>query len=119
MPAMLFTQIPSAGTWQFQHPLEGEYSVRVSGRLSFDNGDIAMPALVAGLGLAILPEFLAWQAIRDGALIELLPEWTMAPTALHVVTPPGAVRPARVTALIEFLAQRLRRAAWAFVVPGG
>ena len=37
-----------------------------------------MPALVAGLGLAILPEFLAWQVIKDGALIELLPEWTIA-----------------------------------------
>ncbi len=120
LPAMLFTQVPSSGAWQFQHPLEGEYSVRaMGGRLAVDNGDVAMPALMAGLGLAILPEFLGWQAIKDGTLVELLPEWSMAPTALHVVTPPGAVRPARVTALIEFLAKRLRRAAWAFDVPGG
>ena len=64
-----------------------------------------------------MPEFLVWQAIRDGALIELLPGWAMAPTKLHIVTPPAGVRPARVAALIEFLVQHFRRAPWAFDVP--
>ena len=72
LPALLFSQIASPGAWQLQHPLEGEYSVRMSGRFLLDNGDVALPALIGGFGLAIMPEFLVWQAIRDGALIELL-----------------------------------------------
>ena len=116
-PALLFTQTASPGTWHFQHPLEGDCSVRVTGRLMLDNGDVAIPALVAGIGIAVMPEFLVWQAMRDGRLIELLPGWTTSPAALHVVTPPGALRPARVTALIEFLTRHFREAPWAYGVP--
>ena len=43
--------------------------------------------------------------------------WTTSPAALHVVTPPGALRPARVTALIEFLTRHFREAPWAYGVP--
>lgn len=116
-PALLFTQLGSPGTWHFQHPLGGDCSVRVAGRFMLDNGDVAIPALVAGIGIAIMPEFLVWQAMRDGRLIGLLPGWTTSPVALHVVTPPGALRPARVTALIEFLARHFREAPWAYGVP--
>jgi DNA-binding transcriptional LysR family regulator len=116
-PALLFTQLAAPGLWHFRHPLEGECSVRVSGRFLVDNGDVAVPALIAGVGLAIAPEFLVWQALRDGHLVELLPDWTTAPTALHVVTPPGTLRPARVTALIGFLSQYFRHAPWAYRVP--
>ncbi|WP_158743342.1 LysR family transcriptional regulator [Acidisphaera sp. L21] len=114
LPALLFTQVANAGAWQFRHPIEGEFAVRMTGRFYLDNGDVALPALAAGIALAIMPEFLVWQQVRDGQLVELLPGWEMAPTGLHVVTPPGAVRPARVVALIETLAQHFRRAPWAY-----
>jgi hypothetical protein len=43
----------------------------------------------------------------------VLPDWTLPPIALHPVMPPGEPRPARVTALIGFLAQALSAAPWA------
>jgi len=42
-----------------------------------------------------------------------MPQWAPPPIALHVVTPPGRERPARVQALIEYLAQQFERAPWA------
>jgi DNA-binding transcriptional LysR family regulator len=51
--------------------------------------------------------------LRDGRLVEALPGWQTSSIALHVVTPPGTLRPARVTALIDFLSARFAHAPWA------
>ena len=53
----------------------------------------------APVGLAALPLT---------ALVPLLADWASAPIGLHIVTPPSALRPARVEALIAFLSQHLR-----------
>ena len=43
-----------------------------------DNADLLNPALIAGRGLAIQPEFLVWRELRDGALAVPMPDWSMA-----------------------------------------
>ena len=108
----------SPGMLTFHHPLEGEYTVRVTGRIFTNNGDVVLPSLLAGVTLALQPEFFVWQHLRDGRLEEALPGWAGAPAALHIVTPPGTLRPARVRALIDFLAERFLQAPWAHGVPG-
>jgi len=54
-----------------------------------------------------------WEHLASGSLVEVLPEWRIPDIALHLVTPPGTLRPARVVALIEFLTGRLVGAEWA------
>ncbi len=96
-------------TWRFAGK-DGEVaSVRPAGRLRVNNGDAMMPALVAGLGLGVLPDFILRDALADGRLEIVLPNWSLAAAALHFVTPPGGPRPARVEALADFLAARLSR----------
>lgn len=112
-PAILYSHLATPTLWHFDHPLEGEATVRMAGPLIVNNGDVTIPALLAGRVMAVMPEFLIWDELRSGALVELLPGWSNKPAALHVVTPPGSVRPARVTALIDFLARRFVRAPWA------
>lgn len=111
--AILYTHVGSPSVWQLRHPIEGDYAAKVSGQLMVNNADVVLPALLAGAGLTLQPEFMVWQALRDGRLEEALPDWSMPPLSLHIVTPPGALRPARVTALIEFLAARFLTAPWA------
>ncbi len=109
----VFSHLTAPELWHFRHPHQGECSVRVSGRIKLDNADVALPALLAGVGLARVPDFLVWQLLRDGKLVELLPEWQGPQGALNIVTPPGTLRPARVTALIDYLTQQFRHAPWA------
>ena len=66
-----------------------------------------MPALVAGTAIGILPEFLLRDAIADGRLERLLPDWSVPSGAVYWVTPPGGLRPKRVEVLGNFLARKL------------
>ena len=99
--------------WRFRHARRGEFSQVVPDVLRVNNAEGLEPALRAGLGLALQPEFLAYEDLQSGRLQTTLDDWQIAPIALHIVTPPGRARPARVHALIEFLAAHFARAPWA------
>lgn len=102
-----YANVPNA-TWTFHGPGGEEASVRPTARFTSDSGDAMLPLLRAGLGIARLPDFIVDTDIAAGRLEAILTDWSGAPTALHLVTPPSPLRPARVELLIEFLAQRFK-----------
>ncbi len=113
-PAIAYTHVRTPGRWHFRHPTEGELTIEVKGPIRTNNGDVVLDALLAGTAIAPLPDFLAWRCLAEGTLEEVLPDWTSGPTsALHVVTPPTALRPARVKVLIDFLAAAFLKPPWA------
>ncbi|MNY28521.1 DNA-binding transcriptional activator GcvA [compost metagenome] len=81
--------------------------------LRVNNAEALAPALHAGLGLALQPEFLVWQDLQSGALETVMDDWQVEPIALHLVTPPGRSRPARVQALMDYLVEYFAGAPWA------
>lgn len=93
-------------TWRFTGPDGAEASVRPAGPLRANSGDALLPALRAGLGVSVLPDFIVGADLAAGTLQTLLTEWQAPPIALHLVTPPSPLRPARVQALIDFLVAR-------------
>lgn len=112
-PAFLYTHVRTAGRWYFRHAEQGEVAVEVKGPMRSNNADVLLDALIAGVGISPLPDFLAWRCLADGRLEEVLPDWTSnANRALHVVTPPTAMRPARVKVLIDFLAAAFLKPPW-------
>jgi len=113
LAGLLYTNLDMPGSWRFSHAEQGAYVVAVTGRMGANNADALTPALLAGLGLAVQPDFMIWDLIASGALVEVLPDWHVPDIALHLVTPPGTLRPARVRLLIDFLAKRLAGAPWA------
>ncbi len=84
-----------------------EQIVLLKGPLRANNAEAMIPAVVAGHGIAPLPDFIGVDARRSGAIVQILKEWTAPPVALHLVTPPGRLRPRRVEALIAFLVDAL------------
>ena len=104
----LFGYSNVVGPWRFQGPAGAEVSVRAHGPLTANSGEAIIPALVAGLGIARLPDFIIDAYLATGALTTILCDWEPAPIGLHLLTPPSPLRPARVEALIEFLTIRLR-----------
>lgn len=111
--ALRYVNTRSGEAWRFRHARRGEYAQVVPTALRVNNAEALAPALRAGLGLAIQPEFLCWDDLQSGALEATLADWQVPPIALHIVMPPGRARPARVQALVEFLAGHFARAPWA------
>jgi DNA-binding transcriptional LysR family regulator len=104
---LCYAYLPTPDVWRFIGKAGEEAQVRPRGPLRANNGDALAPALLAGLGLAVQPDFIVSEAIRDGRLEVVMPDWRPPPIALHLVMPPGGPRPARVEALVGFLAERL------------
>jgi DNA-binding transcriptional LysR family regulator len=110
--ALQYAYSRSGATWRFQHERHGEFTQVMHSNLHTNNADALMPALLAGLGVALQPEFLVWPQLQSGALETVMEDWQVPSIALHIVTPPGRNRPARVQAFIEYLANRFAREPW-------
>src|SRR5215813_4312039 len=98
-----YAYLSTPNIWHYTNAAGEQANVRPGGSLRVNNGEALMPALLAGLGIADLPEFIIGDAIASGAVEIILKGWKQPEGALHWVTPPGGPRPARVEALAEFL----------------
>jgi DNA-binding transcriptional LysR family regulator len=106
---LAYAYLRTRDTWHFTSETGEAVAVRPSGRLRVNNGEAALPAVVAGLGIAAIPEFIARPAVADGRLERILPHWSGSQSSLYLITPPNGPRPARVQVLADFLVQRLSR----------
>jgi DNA-binding transcriptional LysR family regulator len=100
--------VSTAGeTWHFSNPAGETATVRPTGPFRVNNGDAMLPALIAGVGLGILPDFILREALADGRLEIVLPQWTLSGGSVHWLTPPGGHRPKRVDVLGDFFHRKL------------
>ena len=103
---IIYSYSMTAETWRFTKDGRSA-TVRPSGPLRVNNGDAMMPALIAGTGLGILPEFILREALGANQLERLLPDWSLPLGAVYWVTPPGEPQPKRVEVLADFLMKKL------------
>jgi DNA-binding transcriptional LysR family regulator len=104
-----YIYLPTPNIWHYTNAAGEQASVRPGGPLRVNNGEAVMPALVAGLGIADLPEFIVGEAIASGEVEVILKGWKQPEGAVHLVTPPGGPRPARVEVLAEFLTAKFAK----------
>jgi DNA-binding transcriptional LysR family regulator len=76
------------------------------GRFKADNGQALVAAVLAGLGIAMLPDFLIEEQLASGAMVALLPDYPMPEAGLYIVRPPGDHPPRKVRALTDLLVER-------------
>ncbi|MFC5696206.1 LysR family transcriptional regulator [Pseudomonas sp. GCM10022186] len=97
-------------TWAFE-PLDsrsgGErVTVAITGPFAANNSEALRDAAIAGLGIALLPDFSAQAALEAGKLVEVLPEWVPVGTfaeRLYAVRPYASHVPLAVSTFVSFL----------------
>lgn len=103
---------PQDRRWPLRRPADGARStVEVRGRYSVNHAVARLDATLQGLGIATLPDFIAAEALRSGALVPVLPDWTHDDHAyagtVWLLYPPNRFLPPKVRVLIDHLAARL------------
>ncbi len=63
----------------------------------------AKQAVLAGIGVGFLPEFVCLKECQDGDLINILPEWSSEEGGFHAVYPTRRMLPPKTRVLIEVL----------------
>ena len=95
------------GVWRFKGPGGEDATVVPAGPLRVTNADALLPTLLAGCGVAELPDFIVAEYLADGRLEALLPDWHLPGGVVSFVTPSAQARPAKVEAVAEFFTARL------------
>jgi DNA-binding transcriptional LysR family regulator len=104
-----YAYLSTPNVWHYTNAAGEQASVRPAGQLRVNNGEALMPALVAGLGIADLPDFIVGDAVASGEVEVILKGWKQPEGAVHLVTPPGGPRPARVEVLSDFLTKKFAK----------
>jgi DNA-binding transcriptional LysR family regulator len=102
------SQAPQHTVWKLEGP-HGPENVRVVPRLCINTAQGQLRAARAGLGIALLPTMLASEDLRNGSLINILPDYQRDTMGFYAVYVHRRQLPSAVSALIEFFADKLER----------
>jgi DNA-binding transcriptional LysR family regulator len=92
--------------WTLQQG-ESRETVTVAPRLTATNSAAILAAVDAGAGIGLMPDFTARAALASGAVVQVLPQWTLCEPytgTAHAVYVPGRHMALKVRALIDFFA---------------
>lgn len=90
--------------WRLQGP-EGTTSLRLSGEIKTNSGEIVHQALLAGCGIALRPTWEIRDELLSQKLVHILPQYREAPgVAVYAVYPDKQYIPARLRVFVDFLA---------------
>jgi DNA-binding transcriptional LysR family regulator len=107
---VLFPPMAPKRAWSLRR--DGQlHVVPVAARFETDDMDASHAAVVAGLGIGVLPIYVAADDLRRGRLVPLLREVEILPDfGIYLVYLPNRTLPRRVRTLIDFLVQRFEPA---------
>ena len=86
-------------------------TVQVAGSLAANNSEALRDAALAGLGIALLPDFSAQAALQAGKLVEVLPDWTPVGSfadRIYAIRPYTAHVPRAVSLFVDYLRGALK-----------
>lgn len=100
--------------WDFERALPRKrterVSVPVSGPFKANNSELLREAVLGGVGIGLLPDFSCAAALREGALVPLLPQWQPVGffgERLYALRPYAPQVPRAVQCLVDYLRQQL------------
>lgn len=113
--ALVYTTVQDDARWQFTGPKGKSVQVPVKGCLRSNNLSTLLVGVRKGMGVAILPRYVAHKSLQDGTILPLLPDWSLPEQEIHAVYPSPQLVPAKVTRFVGWLEGRFGSSWWADV----
>jgi len=113
---LVYSSVQGDDRWQFagtaSAPADIPVDFPVKGPLRSNNLSAVLSACRAGLGLAVLPWYVARESIADGTIVQVLEPFALPAQELHAVFPSPKLVPGKVQSFIGFLGTQLAGEWW-------
>ncbi|CUB04224.1 DNA-binding transcriptional regulator, LysR family [Marinomonas fungiae] len=101
-------QTNGANEWQFKGDNGENYSLKINGCFSSDNASALRKAALGGHGIAYVPRCLVYHDLRNGELIDILPQQVGKVLGIYAVYPFTRQLPKKLKLLIEHIRLRYK-----------
>jgi DNA-binding transcriptional LysR family regulator len=109
---LVYSSVQGDARWVLTPPGDSEVSVPVRGPLRSNNLSAVLAAAREGLGLAVLPWYVARESVLEGRLRPLMADHALPAQEVHAVFPSPRLVPRKVTSFIDFVQQALAQEGW-------
>jgi DNA-binding transcriptional LysR family regulator len=110
--ALIYSSVQGDERWSFTGADGAAVSVAVKGPLRSNNLSALLSAARLGLGLAVLPWYVAHESVQAGAVRPLLAQWALPAQEVHAVYPSPRLVPTKVTGFARWLQAQLGDGWW-------
>ena len=105
-PFVGLSVLPNPLHWTFTRPGFASSTLRFHAAFMSNTSSMVQAAVLAGAGIAVLPDYSVKKDIAEGRMVRLLPEWSLPGGGIYAVFPALIQRSQKVSAFIEALKQR-------------
>lgn len=109
---IVYSSVQGDDRWRLTAPSGQAQSVPVKGPLRSNNLSAVLAATMAGMGLAIVPWYVAREALAAAAVLRVMPDHGLAAQEMHAVYPSPKLVPQKVSQFIAHLQQALAGDWW-------
>jgi len=110
--ALIYSTVQGDERWHFTGADGHTQPIAVKGPLRSNNLSALLAAARAGMGLAVLPWYVAHDSVKNGTLQPLLERWTLPSQEIHAVFPSPRHVPEKVNAFVNWLQGQFDDAWW-------
>jgi DNA-binding transcriptional LysR family regulator len=111
--ALIYSTVQGDDRWHFTGADGHTVPVPVRGPLRSNNLSALLAAARAGMGLAMLPWYVAHESVKTGAVVPVLERWSLPAQEIHAVYPSPRLVPAKVTGFVDWLQGQFGDEWWA------
>ena len=109
---VVYSSVQGDDRWSLKTAAGETLSVPVKGPLRSNNLSAVLAATRAGMGLAVLPWYVARESLADGTVQQVLADHGLPEQEIHAVFPSPKLVPLKVTSFSSFLQQSLSGDWW-------
>ncbi|MDM0010063.1 LysR family transcriptional regulator [Variovorax sp. J22G73] len=111
--ALIYSSVVGDEFWRMHTPKGDAVTVPVSGRFRSNNLSAVLAATRDGLGIALMPRYVASESLATGKLREVLGDHALPEQEIHAVFPSPKLVPGKVSGFVAFLQGRFAEGWWA------
>ncbi len=101
--ALVYSTAQGDAIWHFTGDHKKTLAIPVTGRLRSNNLSVLLGAACDELGVAVLPHYVASDALLSGEIVSILDDWRLPIQEVHAVYPSPRMVPAKVHELVAWL----------------